>query len=155
MKLGNQGFGLKEMIIVTCLLALLLVFVSIQINSLYKSVEENRPAKETQEIQSNTPEPEPDPEPIPDTVDYNYYRGLETRLKIATQNYLDANPHALENGILTIDAETLTNFGYLPTLYAQDGTTTCTGYSNVYQQEDNIVIHPYITCYNYQTSNNN
>ncbi len=154
MKLGNQGFGLKEMIIVTCLLALLLIFVSIQINSLYKSVEENRPDKETQEIQSNTPEPEPDPEPIPDTVDYNYYRGLETRLKLATQNYLDANPYELGSEIITIDATTLINLEYLTPLYAQDNTSVCQGYSNVYEQNGNIVISPYITCYNYQTANN-
>lgn len=155
MKLGNQGFGIKEMIIYTCLLVLLLIFVSIQIDSLYRNIDKEKEESKIQETQTNT-ETEEQTDSIPNTVvDYNYYRGLETRLKIATQNYLDANPHALENGILTIDAETLTNFGYLPTLYAQDGTTTCTGYSNVYQQEDNIVIHPYITCYNYQTSNNN
>ncbi len=161
MKLGNQGFGLKEMIIYTCLLILLLVFVSIEINSFYKNLSNSKSNVNSQdEIFQNENIEENDENDYnitnPDnTIDYNYYEELETKLSRATQNYLNDNPYSLENEILTISSETLINLGYINTLYAQDNNSTCNGYSNVYMQEDRTyVINPFITCYNYQTSSN-
>lgn len=156
MKLGNQGFGLKEMIIYTCLLLLLLVFVSIEINSFYKNLPKNQEENQVQETKPTIEEPEKKPEqPTEPSVDENYYQDLECKLKMATQTYIEDNPYELGDEILTIDANTLINLGYISSLYAQDGTSTCQGYSNVYIQDGEIEINPHITCYNYQTSTNN
>lgn len=155
MKLGNQGFGMKEMIIYTCLLILLLIFVSIEIDSFYKNLSSSKANNETQEIEPSN-EDEEEINSTPDTyVDYNYYYSLETRLKVATQNYIDAYPYSLETDILTITSNDLESLGYLTPMYAQDNKSICQGYSNVYKQEDEIVIYPFITCYNYQTTTNN
>ena len=84
-----------------------------------------------------------------------YWRVLH-QIEQATQNYLNDNPYNLDGEILTVDTTTLINLGYLQTLYSQDNTSLCQGYSNIYKQEDGTyVIKPYITCYNYQTTMNN
>ena len=69
MKLGNQGFGLKEMIIYTCLLFLLLIFVAIEINSFYKNLSE---PKEPDPIEETTPTEETKPNSNTE-INYSYY----------------------------------------------------------------------------------
>ena len=45
MKLGNHGWGMREMIIYLCVFAIILIFVAISINSLYKKIEKDNDAQ--------------------------------------------------------------------------------------------------------------
>lgn len=158
MKLGNQGFGLREMIIWTCVLLIILLFVAMQINTMYKKIEENKEHNPIHDVvetpQDNVHEPE-EQQPLVETIDYDYYKSLENKIKTATVNYLNENPTVLSEQLLTLTSTDLINLGYLTTLYAQDGESICSGYSNVYETNEEIVVNPYVICNNYNTSIHN
>lgn len=153
MKLGNQGFGLREMIIYTCILLILLIFVSIQIDSLYKKTSRanaNNEKTPTQLVEDTNKE---DKTPV-NSVDYDYYKSLESKIQSATVLYLNANHYELSGNIMKVSTDTLRDLGYLNTpLIAQDGYSKCSGYSNVYENANKeIVVNSYITCNNYTTA---
>ncbi len=141
MNLNNKGFGLKEMIIYTCLLILLLVFVSLSIDSFYKSnsVEKDN-SKENQAAELYH-------------VDFEYYRNLEETLRLTTKRYLENNKAFMEGEKWTVTVEELIEQQYLSGLYDQTGHNVCTGYSNGYLDNNNeFIVVPYLKCSNYVTN---
>lgn len=144
MKLGNQGFGLKEMIIYTCLLSLLLLYVAFSINSLYK----NRP-----EPTINTDKPVSEPTQKPVAVNYEYYTNLENEMKNAATNYVAEHSEAITSYNFRITASTLISNGYLHLLKDQFGEETCSGYINGYTNSaGESTLIPYLKCDNYFTT---
>ena len=157
MKLGNHGWGMREMIIYLCIFTIFLIFIAISINSLYKKIEDD--TKDSDNNQSTIVEPAPEqskdnPE-IDKTrsVDYSYYHEEERKIYNATIRYLEDKPTETGRGVFRIDDSTLVSLGYMGKIYNDIGTTQCTGYSNVYVQEGeaNYTIKSYIRCDNYAT----
>jgi len=153
--LGNHGWGIREMIIYLCIFAVILIFVAISINSLYKRIEtDNQETKQNEPIvvepEKKTPVEETQTEQ-PRAVDYVYYQDLEAKVYNATYAYLQKNPTEIGAGILKIDADTLVNLGFMDPLYNDIKNSKCTGYSNVYVQEGDTdyTVKSYVRCDNY------
>lgn len=162
MKLNNHGWGMREMIIYTCILIILLLFVASSISSFYDSIESSQ-AKKNQEYQESLKRAEEEKkkkeqeeqlkqEETIINVDYNYYINLENKLKTATMNYMNQNAYDLSGQILNVTLDTLVNLNYVDKLYDQTGSNLCTGYSNVYEDiNGSYVIKSYVSCSNYST----
>lgn len=150
MKLNNHGWSMRDMIIYTCILVLFLLFVSYSIRSLYSAIDTSKENYEKQQDVYQPPvEEEKEEQPI---VDLEYYENVELKLKNATLQYLDTYPTDLTNNILKVSSGTLINLGFIDKIYDQTGSSTCTGYSNVYQDtEEEYVIKSYVSCVNYVT----
>lgn len=157
MKLNNHGWGMREMIIYTCIMILLLLFVASSISSFYSSMEASQAEKEKRYKESlknqenKKKEEQEEKNPIIE-VDYDYYENLENKIKTATYDYMNDNAYNLDNQILNVTLDTLVNLNYLEKFYDQTGANACTGYSNVYEDESGAyVINSYISCSNYTT----
>lgn len=149
MKLGNHGWGMRDMIIYTCILILFLLVAAYSVKSLYDVI--GTPV-ENENVPVTPPVVEEPEEDKPIVVDYEYYNKLELDMKNATLNYLAARPTIIENDILKITSDTLVNLEYMDELYDQTKENKCLGYSNVYQDEDgDYIVKSYINCNNYVT----
>lgn len=149
MKLGNHGWGMRDMIIYTCILILFLLVAAYSVKSLYDVI--GTPV-ENENVPVTPPVVEETEEDKPIVVDYEYYNKLELDMKNATLNYLAARPTIIENDILKITSDTLVNLEYMDELYDQTKENKCLGYSNVYQDEDgDYIVKSYISCNNYVT----
>ena len=159
MRLGNHGWGMRELIIYMCVLAIILLFVAISIHSLYRRIDHDNNNRETPApvvVPEEDKREEPviiEPEEPAREVNYTYYAGEENRLKAATQRYLEEKPTDIGEGILKIELDSLVNLGYMSPIYNDVGTEKCTGYSNVYVQEGSSIytIYSYIRCDNYSS----
>ncbi len=155
MNLGNHGWGMREMVIYLCIFAIILLFVAISINSLYRRIE-----KDNEETKNNQPvivepvqeeQPKEEVDDNPRVVNYTYYHEMEEKLYNATYKYLEEKPTEIGNGILKIDDNTLVNLGYMSTIYNDIGSMQCTGYSNVYVHDGDAdyTVKSFIKCDNY------
>lgn len=155
MKLNNNGFGLRDMIIYTSVLLLFLLFAVYSIDSLHKTIEEDHleyNEKHQELIEKAKEENKKEEETEKKTVDYNYYSNLEDLFKRATMNYINDYNFDLTVDIEKVSSDTLIGLGYISGFKDQFGNETCTGYSNVYQDENfEYVIKSYISCSNYMT----
>jgi hypothetical protein len=150
MKLGNKGFGMRDFLIYTCILVLLLLFVAYSINSFYRGMEASKKDKETQKVV--IPEEEPEEEPI--IVDYDYYHNLENDFQNATDRYFKNYPTKLDEGmIFKIELNDLVELKYLSQFRNKNTGDLCTGYSNVYTgvNDTGYTIVSYINCGEYVT----
>lgn len=157
MKLNNHGFGMRDMIIYTCVLLLFLLFVAYSVNSLYGLLQGDK--KDPMEDQllifgdskENNNVDEDNSEPENNYVDYEYYEELENKLKNATLSYLNDYKYDLSSEILKVTSDTLINLSYLDDFYDQFNSNVCVGYSNVYTDvnTNSYNIKAYISCSNY------
>ncbi len=156
MGLNNHGWGLREMIIYMCILILILLFVAFSIHALYAKIEKDS-REHPQHINTDPVEPstqEPVIEVPPRSVNYAYYQDLETKLYNATHRFLQERPHDLNGGIMKVDAQSLIDLGYLETMYNDNHSDRCVGYSNVYveQGKTTYTVRSYIRCDNYSST---
>lgn len=151
MKLNNHGWGMRDMIIYTCILLLFLLFVAYSVKALYEVIDTSKNNDSNQQDVYQPPvADEKEEEPL--IVDLEYYNNIENSLKEATLEYLKTYPTDLSNDILKVSSGTLINLKFIDKIYDQTGSSTCTGYSNVYQDIDgDYVINSYISCVNYIT----
>lgn len=147
--MNNRGFGLRDEIIVVCIMLILLLYVAVQINKFYHNIEEDSKHNNTT-IQS--PQNEEVKEKKEDEVDILYYTGLENRIRNATLDYINENDVVLSDDIVVVYSDTLINNGYISTLYDQYGSSRCSSTSNVYKGEtEEITVSVYLNCSNYNT----
>ena len=147
MKLNNNGWGYRDMVIYTCIILLALFFVAMSINSFYDNLVEDinsdRNSQNNNVVEENKPNS--------NEVDKNYYLLQESKLKEATLNYVYKYSYDLDQNIMSVSMETLVSLGFMEQIYDQTGTNKCSGYSNVYIYENDYGIVPYISCNNYVT----
>ncbi len=163
MKLNNHGWGMREMIIYSCIMILLLIFVASSISSLYSNIEKTN-VKNRQEYQQRVEKAEQErlenereelkqelEKPI-NKVDTTYYKNIENKIKTATMNYMNTYNYALNGQILKVTVDTLVGLNFIDEIKDQNGNSTCSGYSNVYEDENgSYVIKSYVTCSNYSS----
>ena len=147
MKLNERGFGLREEIIAICIMLILLLYVTFQISSIYRSMSSDSNESNTTIV----PPEEPEVETKHEEVDTFYYENLENRVKNATLDYIQENNVALSDNIIVVYSDTLINNGYLSTMYDQFGSSKCSSISNVYQSDGDIKVTVYLNCSNYNT----
>lgn len=147
MKLNNNGWGYRDMVIYTCIILFALFFVAMSISSFYDNLVEDinsdRNSQNNNVVEENKPNS--------NEVDKNYYLLQESKLKDATLNYVNKYSYDLDQNIMSVSMETLVSLGFMEQIYDQTGTNKCSGYSNVYIYENDYGIVPYISCNNYVT----
>lgn len=152
MKLNNHGWGMRDMIIYTCILLLFLLFVAYSVNSLYDILGNTGEVEENNTVVDNQQEQENEKEEEPLIVDVEYYNSLEENLKKSTLDYLNTYPTDLSSGILKITSDTLIGLNLMDELYDQTKENKCIGYSNVFQEDNgDYIVDSYINCSNYTT----
>ena len=152
MKLDNNGWGYRDMIIYTCIILFALIFVAISISSFYDGmVEDLNTNKNSTPIVSSDDEEEYDfDEDV--ILDEDYYKSQENILKDATLQYVMKYSYDLSDDILIVSMDTLISLNFMEQIYDQTGNYKCNGYSNVYLNGDDYGIVPYLSCNNYVTS---
>lgn len=148
MKLNNNGWGYRDMVIYTCIILLALFFVAMSISSFYDNLVEDINSDRNNQNNNNVVE---ENKPNSNEVDKNYYLLQESKLKDATLNYVNRYSYDLDQNIMSVSMETLVSLGFMEQIYDQTGTNKCSGYSNVYIYENDYGIVPYISCNNYVT----
>lgn len=149
MKLNNNGWGYREMVIYICIILFALIFVAISISSFYDNLVEDINSDRNNQSNNNTVVEEN--KPSTNSVDTDYYLQQENKLKSATIDYMNRYSYDLNQNIMTVSMETLVSLGFMETIYDQTGTSTCSGYSNVYLYENDYGVVSYINCNNYVT----
>lgn len=147
MKLNNNGWGYRDMVIYTCIILLALFFVAMSISSFYDNLVEDINSDRNNQNNDVVEENKPNS----NEVDKNYYLLQESKLKDATLNYVNKYSYDLDQNIMSVSMETLVSLGFMEQIYDQTGTNKCSGYSNVYIYENDYGIVPYISCNNYVT----
>ena len=149
MKLNNNGWEYRDMVIYTCIILFALIFVAISISAFYDNlVEDIASDRNNQNVSSSVVEEE---KPNPNVVDNDYYITQENILKNATLNYMNTYSYGLSQNIMSVSMDTLVSLGFMSQIYDQTGTNKCSGYSNVYLYETDYEVVPYINCSNYVT----
>ena len=148
MKLNNNGWGYRDMVIYTCIILLALFFVAMSISSFYDNLVEDINSDRNNQNNNNVVE---ENKPNSNEVDKNYYLLQESKLKEATLNYFNRYSYDLDQNIMSVSMETLLSLVFMEQIYYQTGTNKCSGYSNVYIYENDYGIVPYISCNNYVT----
>lgn len=156
MKLNNNGWGYRDMIIYSSIILIALIIVAVSISSFYddlsNSINNNTYKPNTNVVQSEDNGGENSTNQTPST-NTNYYVWLESQLKSATLDYLNTYSYDLTDNIMNVSLETLVSFGFIEQLYDQSGNNVCSGYSNVFITTDGLYeIKPFINCSNYVTS---
>jgi hypothetical protein len=147
MKLNNNGWGYRDMVIYTCIILLALFFVAMSISSFYDNLVEDINSDRNNQNNNVVEENKPNS----NEVDKNYYLLQESKLKDATLNYVNKYSYDLDQNIMSVSMETLVSLGFMEQIYDQTGANKCSGYSNVYIYENDYGIVPYISCNNYVT----
>jgi hypothetical protein len=152
MKLNNHGWGYKDMIIYSCLIIVVILVASYNINYLYSGLTSDSTNSDNTTVEHNT-EPVTQNTPQIQFIDYNYYNQIEYKIRIATLSYLSDYNYELTGQILKTTLDSLIDLGYMDKVYDQTGGSMCTGYSNSYVDASTgeYIIKPYINCNNYRT----
>ncbi len=156
MKLNNNGWGMKDMVIFMSILLVFLLLAIYNVNKLYRAMEHTQNNVRETPIQHKEEGSE-----IPtvsevkkeeEKLDEAYYKDLEVEFNRATRDYLNHYKYDLHNEIFKITSDSLEGLKFIE-MKDQFGKKTCDGYSNVYfdTEKDDYVIKSYIRCANYMT----
>ncbi len=144
--LNNHGWGMRDMLIYSCVILIFLLIATYYVKSLYRglSMDDNVVTEEVYEEEVDT---KPTKE-----IDYELYRNYEERMNKAAINYVTRYYGNLNTGIASVELWDLTNGGYIETLYDQVDNSKCLGYANVWDTEDGeLKASSYIKCPSYTT----
>ena len=155
MKLNNNGWGYRDMIIYTSIILIALVIVAFSISSFYDDLSEslnNNTYKPNNNVSSSENNNSNNQSSGSTTTNTNYYVWLESELESATLDYLNTYSYDLTDNIMNVSLDTLVSFNFIEPLYDQSGNNLCSGYSNVFITTDGLYeIKPFISCSNYVT----
>lgn len=161
MKLNNHGWGLKDMIIYSCILLFFLFLAASSVNSFYDGLQAGKEESERRQNEINENAKKEEEKEIVDdiidnsntnpVIDYDYYNNREKELQAAALGYLNYYNYDLESQIMKITLDTLIGLGYIQPIYDQTSYNICTGYVNAYYDEDasEYVVNPYLNCSGY------
>lgn len=155
MKLNNNGWGMKEMIMFMSILLLFLLLAVFNVSRLYKSIEKTEHEKNIPQVVDKKEDegivkPEDKGEEKVESTDEAYYAKLEKKFQDATYEYIKDYHYDLSSHILNVSYDTLKGLEYLDMLDQFD-KPTCDGYSNVFYDEETgeYSVKSFIRCGNY------
>lgn len=178
MKLNNNGWGTKELIISGCIIILLLLIIVFNIQRLYNNLEESMNNNNNNNRTTiKEPKDEDDLEIVVEdsndnntndtnstnnddesgnydvgSIDLAYYNNYEERMKTAAKNYIIATDYPVTSSESVIELSTIVNNNYINSLVDINDNSLCNGYVNVVLgTQYNIIITPYISCTSYTT----
>ena len=144
--LNNHGWGMREMLIWSCVILVFLLIATYYVKSLYRglSMDDRVVTKEVYEEEDDTKPTE--------EIDFDKYRRYEERMNSAAINYVKRYYNTLDTGIASVELWDLTNGGYIEVLYDQVDHSRCLGYTNVWDNEEGeLKASSYIKCPSYTT----
>lgn len=135
MKLNNKGWGLSTLIIFGVIFILILVFISIRINSIVKYDKKNDNVDSEENVKANDP----------------LYASLEEKLIKSGESYLIYHQTLLDNedNYIIVSTDELKSEGHLANLVDPVTKGECDGFIKIDSTE---VISPFISCQNYKTT---
>ena len=144
--LNNHGWGMREMLIWSCVILIFLLIATYYVKSLYRGLSMSDKV-ETNEVYEEEDDTKPTEE-----IDFDRYRRYEERMNNAAINYVKRYYSSLNTGIASVELWDLTNGGYIEILYDQVDHSRCMGYANVWDNEDGeLKASSYIKCPSYTT----
>ncbi|MBQ8659808.1 MAG: hypothetical protein IJ475_03115 [Bacilli bacterium] len=149
MMLNNHGWGLKDMIIYTCIILFFFFIACFFIGAMYRDFEEGYYDNDSDnQIVSDVLE-----EPIHEEeyIDYKYYYEKEFIFKSSVDVYLNELNYDVTNHIFNIRLNELVNLRYMDMIYDPITGTACDGYANVIGEGTQYEINAYILCSNYMS----
>lgn len=132
MYLNNKGWGLKEMILLSCIILAAVFVAAIMINTLYKDLDMNINGNNASNTSSSNQNKE------------EKYETIERNLLSAAKKYARENDLEDEE---SIDSDTLIANGYLTVSKMTNEDDTCEGYVT----KQNTSYKAYISCESYET----
>ena len=142
--LNNHGWGMRDMIIYSCIILLFLLIATYCVRSFYKDMSNAANVVEDNNIVNNKANNK--------TINYNLYKNYEQRMNNAAISYVYRYYGNLDRSIASINLSDLTSNGYIEPLHDQKDNTLCVGYVNVWDSEDNVLhAASYISCSSYKT----
>ncbi len=132
MYLNNKGWGLKEMILLSCVILVAVFVAAIMINNLYKDLDMNINGNNTSNTSNSSQNKD------------EKYATIERNLLGAARKY--ARENELEDEEI-IDSDTLIDEGYLTLSKMTNEDDTCEGYVT----KQNSSYKAYISCESYET----
>ena len=132
MHLNNKGWGLKEMILLSCVILVAVFVAAIMINNLYKDLDMNINGNNT----SNSSNSNQNKDEKYTTIERNL---LSAAKKYARENKLDDDE--------IIESDTLIDEGYLTLSKMTNEKDICDGYVT----KQNSSYKAYISCESYET----
>lgn len=132
MYLNNKGWGLKEMILLSCIILAAVFVAAIMINTLYKDLDMNINGNNASNPSSSNQNKE------------EKYEAIERNLLSAAKKYARENNLEDEE---SIDSDTLIANGYLTVSKMTNEDDTCEGYVT----KQNTSYKSYISCESYET----
>lgn len=136
MKLGNNGWGTRELIIYSCILLSFLLFAMVMLNSFYDDL-----GKSTNSVVDT----------VKDNKDVSYF-GYEEKMEKAVLLYVSENDVDVSNGFV-VDLDTLVKRGYLEQFYDLHDGSKCSGYVIIKNINNGLDVDPNLICSNYKTGN--
>ena len=136
MKLGNNGWGMKELIIYSCVLLSFLLFAMVMLDSFYADLE-----KSSGSVAGAVSD---------DKIDYYDY---ENEMKDAVIRYISDNNITVDTGDFVVDVDTLIRKDYLSQFYDVYDESKCSGYIVVKNVNGIFSVKPNLICSNYKTDN--
>ena len=143
--LNNHGWGMRDMLIYSCIILIFLLIATYYIKSLYRGLSMD------DKVVTNEVVEEDDTKPTKE-INYDLYVNYEQRMNNAAINYVKRYYSSLDTGIASVELWDLTNGGYIEILYDQVDYSRCLGYANVWDNEDGeLNASSYIKCPSYTT----
>lgn len=136
MKLGNNGWGTRELIIYSCILLSFLLFAMVMLDAFYADLE-----KTTGSVANTLKE---------DKIS-TYYE-YENEMRNVVISYINENNVDVSDGFV-VSLDTLVNKEYIKPFYDLDDNSKCSGYIVVQKSNDNFSIEPNLICSNYRSEN--
>ena len=140
--LNNHGWGMRDMIIYSCVILLFLLIATYYIRTFYKGLSNA----------TNTVVETKKTEEVIKKQDVSLYNNYEQRMHNAAINYVYQYYGDLDRSIASITLNDLTSKGYIEPLYDQLDNSLCMGYSDVWDSEDSVLhASSYVRCTHYKT----
>ena len=140
MLLNNRGWGLRYIIVIICVTALILIFTSLRIRAF---IRDNRDSNKTSENGKKSKDTRDDA---------NLYSALEIELEEAGEAYIIYHETLLEYSTdhVIVSYDTLKDEGFINGLPDPASDKNCDGYVMIY---DDSSAKGFISCEKYETMN--
>lgn len=139
--LNNKGWGLRMMIILTCVIIVFLLIASYFVVSLYGELNDNINAVNNSVNKEVTLTEQ----------QKNYYVQNETLLNNSAIYYINTSSFDIREVTYKIKLSELVNLGQIKNIYDVVDNSLCEGYTLINYEVDHYVGTSYIKCKNYTT----
>ena len=152
--LDNNGWGLSSMIAFSSIIIIALLVATFFVISLYSQMDKSLKEYQDSYKQEYVEEEEPKEEEPDNTSSVSIYLDYEEALRDAALAYARACNCFTGAEFVRVEYVELLELCYMIPMLDKDGSS-CSGYVDVYPQDDEYITDSYIKCNNYITEGYN